>query len=134
VTELVASCDGGSRGNPGQAAFGYSIVTPDGEEIDAHGETIGIATNNVAEYTAVLRALGRCAELGAKRVHVRSDSQLLIRQLTGLYKIKHPNIRPLAIAVHDAARAFEQVTYEHVPRAENARADELVNLALDGAL
>jgi ribonuclease HI len=128
---LVVSCDGGARGNPGPAAIGVSIQAPDGAEIAAISETIGVATNNVAEYTAVLRALQRCAELGARTVHVRSDSQLLIRQLTGAYKIKHPNLRPLATAVVEAARAFERVTYEHVRREQNVRADELVNEALD---
>ncbi|MFN2614636.1 MAG: ribonuclease HI family protein [Actinomycetota bacterium] len=134
MNEFVVNCDGGSRGNPGQAACGYSIATPSGDEVEGHGERIGVATNNVAEYTAVLRALQRCAELGARRVHVRSDSEWLIRQLTGEYKIKHANLRPLAIRVHEAARAFEQVTYEHVRREQNVRADELVNLALDGLL
>lgn len=131
VDDLIANCDGGARGNPGPAAFGFSIQTPAGEEVDAAGEAIGVATNNVAEYTAVIRALERCAELGARTVHVRSDSQLLIRQLTGIYKIRHPNIVPLALRVRKAAQVFDKVTYEHVPREQNTRADEMVNRALD---
>ena len=133
-TELLINCDGGARGNPGPAALGVSIQRLDGEEIEAIGETIGDATNNVAEYSAVLRGLARCAELGAKTVHVRSDSMLLIEQLRGNYKVKSPHLRELFMEARALASAFERVTYEHVRREQNTRADELVNLALDGRL
>ena len=131
---LLINCDGGSRGNPGPAAYGVTIMTPDGVEIEGIGETIGVATNNVAEYSAVVRGLERCAELGARAVHVRSDSQLLIEQLKGNYKVKSANLRPLHAEALRLARALERVTYEHVRREQNVRADELVNLALDGLL
>jgi ribonuclease HI len=127
----VINCDGGARGNPGPAAFGVSIQTPDGTEIEGFGETIGIATNNVAEYTAVLRGLRRAHELDARAVLVRSDSMLLVEQLRGAYKVKNPRLRELYEQVTDIARTFERVTFKHVPREENARADELVNIALD---
>jgi ribonuclease HI len=133
VTEVVVNCDGGARGNPGPAAFGYTIQAPDGSEIEGYGETIGHATNNVAEYTAVIRALARCAELGVAVVHVRSDSQLLIEQLKGNYKIKAAGLKPLAMEAHRLARGFERVTFTHVRREQNVRADELVNIALDAA-
>jgi ribonuclease HI len=129
--ELVINCDGGARGNPGPAAFGVSIQKPDGTEIEGFGDTIGIATNNVAEYTAVLRGLQRAAELGARAVHVRSDSQLLIEQLQGRYKVKNATLKLLHQEVIETARQFERVTYEHVRREQNVRADELVNIALD---
>jgi len=122
--ELIAECDGGSRGNPGPAAFGVSLMTLDGEEIEAIGECIGRATNNVAEYSAAIRALHRAKELGARRLLLRSDSLLLIQQLRGNYKVKHAGLIPLH---------REAVTYEHVRREFNKRADELVNIALDAA-
>ena len=113
--------------------MGVSIQTPDGSEIEGFGEVIGRATNNVAEYSAVLRALQRSAELGARTVHVRSDSQLLIEQLKGNYKVRNAGLRVLYEQVRDAARRFEKVTYEHVRREHNVRADALVNEALDAA-
>ena len=131
--ELIINCDGGSRGNPGPAAFGVSIQRPDGTEIDAIGETIGVATNNVAEYSAVIVGLKRCAALGARAVHVRSDSQLLIEQLSGRYKVKNETLKKLHAEAIEAAKAFDRVTYEHVRREKNKRADELVNIALDAA-
>lgn len=130
---LVAYCDGGSRGNPGPAAFGVSILDDSGVEIEAIGEIIGVDTNNVAEYKAVVRALERCADLGATEVELRSDSQLLIRQLTGLYKVKAVHLRPLYDAARAAAARIDRVTYTHVYREQNVRADALVNEALDAA-
>lgn len=129
--EVWVDCDGGSRGNPGPAAFGFSIQHPDGTEIEGVGDTIGDDTNNVAEYTAVIRALARCVELGASVVHVRSDSQLLIQQLLGKYKVKAAHLKPLALEAQRLAREFERVTFTHVRREQNVRADELVNIALD---
>lgn len=130
---LVAYCDGGARGNPGPAALGVSIQTPDGDEVDAIAEFLGEDTNNVAEYSAVLAAVRRAAALGARKLRVISDSQLVVEQLNGRYKIKQPHLQRLALAVRDAARALEEVTFEHVARAGNARADALVNEALDSA-
>lgn len=130
--KLVAYCDGGSRGNPGPSAFGVSIEDADGHEIEAIGETIGISTNNVAEYRAVIAALQRCAELGATEVEIRTDSQLLVRQLEGRYKVKAPHLQPLHAEARAAARALEAVSFTHVYREQNVRADALVNEALDG--
>ncbi|HJT38195.1 MAG TPA: ribonuclease HI family protein [Actinomycetota bacterium] len=132
--ELIINCDGGARGNPGPAAFGVSIQKPDGEEIVGIGETIGVATNNVAEYSAVIAGLQRVKEMGARAVHVRSDSKLLIEQLAGRYKVKNPGLKELHAKAIELARSFDRVSYEHVRREQNVRADELVNLALDGLL
>jgi ribonuclease HI len=134
AAELVINCDGGARGNPGPAAFGVSIQKPDGTEIEAIAETIGVATNNVAEYSAVIAGLRRAAAIGARAVHVRSDSKLLIEQLSGRYKVKNPGLKTLHAEAVELARGFDRVTYEHVRREQNVRADELVNLALDAAL
>jgi len=134
IAEVVVYCDGGSRGNPGPSALGVSIQTPEGDEIEGIGETLGVATNNIAEYSAVICALQRCMELGARIVHVRSDSKLLVEQCKGNYKIKSKNLIPLALQVREAARDFEKVDFTHVRREGNVRADELVNLALDGLL
>ena len=134
MNEVVVFCDGGSRGNPGPSAWGFTIQAPEGTEVEGHGETIGHATNNVAEYTAVIRALERCAELGVPVVHLRSDSKLLIEQLKGNYKVKAPGLIPLALEAKRLARVFQKVTFTHVRREFNVRADELVNLALDGMI
>src|SRR5205807_3600018 len=93
--ELIINCDGGSRGNPGSAAYGVSIQTPDGNEIEGIGETIGVATNNVAEYSAVIAGLRRVAEIGARGAHVRSDTKLPTEQLSGRYKVKNSGLPDL---------------------------------------
>lgn len=132
--ELLIYCDGGSRGNPGPSAYGFTIMSPDGVELEGSGVTIGHATNNVAEYSAVLFALQRARELQARIVHVRTDSKLLVEQLCGRYKVKNARLQELHASVRAVARAFERVTYTHVRREKNVRADELVNLALDGRI
>lgn len=132
--EVVISCDGGARGNPGPAGIGVSIATPRGRVIEEIADAIGIATNNVAEYTAVLRGLRRAGELGAIRATVRSDSQLLVEQLAGNYRVKNATLQRLHREVREAARAFDAVSYVHVPRERNARADALVNRAIDAWL
>ena len=123
--------DGGSRGNPGPAAIGVVVSTPDGDELVADGEYIGEATNNVAEYKALLRGLERARELGASEVDVINDSELVARQIGGEYKVKHAGLQPLFIEAMRALREFDGWSVRNVPRAENARADELVNEALD---
>jgi ribonuclease HI len=123
--------DGGARGNPGQAAIGVVVSDPDGNLIDELAERIGVATNNVAEYRAVLRGLERARELGADEVEIIGDSELVARQLTGVYKVKHPAMKPLYEQAVGALRGFDQWRVRTVPRAENARADSLVNAALD---
>jgi ribonuclease HI len=131
--KLVLHVDGGARGNPGPAAIGVVVSTPDGEPIDEVAETIGDATNNVAEYRALLRGLERARELGATEVEIVGDSELVARQLTGAYKVKHPAMRPLYEQAIAALGGFERWSIRTVPRAENAHADALVNAALDAA-
>ena len=130
--KLVVHVDGGARGNPGPAAIGVVVSHPDGTVIDELGETIGAATNNVAEYRALLRGLERAAALGASTIEIVGDSELVAKQLTGAYRVKHPAMRPLHEAAAAALRGFDAWTIRTVPRAQNARADALVNQALDG--
>jgi ribonuclease HI len=131
---LVVHVDGGARGNPGPAAIGVVLSDPEGQVIDELGERIGVATNNVAEYRALLRGLQRAAELGAREVSLVNDSELVAKQLTGTYKVKHPAMKPLYDEAISALRGFDRWQIRSVPRAQNARADELVNAALDGLL
>ena len=125
--------DGGSRGNPGPAATGYRIEDEAGTVLVEAGETIGIATNNVAEYRALIAGLRAVAELGVSEVEVRADSQLLMRQMTGAYRVKNAALRELWLEARRVAAAFERVRFVEIPRAENAAADLQVNLALDAA-
>jgi ribonuclease HI len=131
-THLVVHVDGGARGNPGPAAIGVVVSDPGGSVLDEVAERIGVATNNVAEYRALLRGLERAAALGAREVEVVNDSELVAKQLTGAYKVKHPAMKPLYEQATAALRAFERWQIRSVPRAQNARADALVNAALDG--
>jgi ribonuclease HI len=131
--KLVLHVDGGARGNPGPAAVGVVISGEHGEIVDEIAEPIGVATNNVAEYRAVLRGIERAAALGAREVDIVNDSELVARQLTGAYKVKHPAMKPLHAEATAALRSFDRWRIRSVPRAANARADELVNQALDGA-
>ncbi len=130
---LILHVDGGARGNPGPAAIGVVVSEPGGEVIDELAERIGVATNNVAEYTAVLRALQRARELQASEVEIIGDSELVARQLAGAYKVKHPALKPLYQQALAALREFDAWSVRSVPRAENAEADALVNSALDAA-
>lgn len=129
---LVLHVDGGARGNPGPAAIGVVICDPEGAVLEEIAETIGVATNNVAEYRALVRGLERAAELHAAEVRIVNDSELVARQLTGAYRVKHEALKPLHARAMKALRAFERWQIESVPRARNARADALVNRALDG--
>ncbi len=130
--KIVVHVDGGARGNPGPAAIGVVVSGADGAVIDELAERIGDATNNVAEYWAVLAGLRRAAELGASELELVNDSELVARQLTGAYKVKHPAMRPLYEQAIGALRGFDSWRIRTVPRAQNARADALVNEALDG--
>ena len=130
---VVVHVDGGARGNPGPAAGAAVIRTPEGELIDEASALIGVATNNVAEYRGLLLGLQRAAALGATEVDVVNDSELVSKQLNGIYKVKHPDMRPLHAQALQALRAFERWSIRSVPRAQNARADALVNAALDAA-
>ena len=131
--KVVVRVDGGSRGNPGPAAGAAVISSPDGERLDAVSELIGVATNNVAEYRGLLLGLERARALGASEVEVVNDSELVAKQLNGVYKVKHPDMRPLYSQAVAALSAFDRWSIRSVPRAENAEADALVNAALDGA-
>jgi ribonuclease HI len=130
-TALVLHVDGGARGNPGPAAIGVVISGPDGEVLEELAEPIGPATNNVAEYRALLRGLERAQELGASELEIIGDSELIARQVSGAYRVKHPSMKPLYEQAMAALRAFDRWRIRTVPRAENARADALVNAALD---
>ena len=129
--KVVLHVDGGARGNPGPAAIGVVVSSPDGEVLDEVAETIGVATNNVAEYRALLRGIERAGALGATEVEIVNDSELVAKQLTGAYKVKHPAMKPLYDEAIAALRRFGAWRVRSVPRAQNARADELVNQALD---
>jgi ribonuclease HI len=128
---LVLHVDGGARGNPGPAAVGVVAATPDGVVVERVAERIGVATNNVAEYRALLRGLELAHRLGADEVEVVNDSELVAKQVNGEYRVKHPDMRPLHAAAAEALRGFARWELRSVPRAQNAGADALVNEALD---
>jgi probable phosphoglycerate mutase len=125
------STDGGARGNPGPAAYGYVLEGEDGTVLDARGEAIGVATNNVAEYRALLAGLEKAVELGLRDVEVVSDSELLVKQMRGEYKIKNEALRELADEAERLEDRLGRVTYVAVRREHNELADRLVNEALD---
>ena len=127
------STDGGARGNPGPAAYGYVLESDDGHVLDARGEAIGVATNNVAEYRALLAGLEKAVELGVRELEVVSDSELLVKQMTGEYRVKNQALRELSLAAARLARRLDRVTYTAVRREHNELADRLVNEALDAA-
>jgi ribonuclease HI len=128
---VIVACDGASRGNPGPAGAGAQITDPSGVVLAELAEGLGEATNNVAEYTAVIRGLERAHELGASEVLLRSDSQLLINQLTGRYRVKTPHLQPLHRRVRELAAGFDSIEFEHVRRERNAEADRLANQGVD---
>lgn len=132
-TSLVLHVDGGARGNPGPAAIGVVITRPDGGLVEELAETIGVTTNNVAEYRALLKGLERAAALGAQQIRIFNDSELVARQLSGAYKVKHPAMKPLYAEAMTRLNRFARWSIESVPRARNADADALVNRALDAA-
>ena len=127
------STDGGSRGNPGPAAYGYVLESEDGHVLDARGEAIGTATNNVAEYRGLLAGLESALERGIGELEVVSDSELLVKQMRGEYKVKNEALRALQREAAELAARLDRVTYTAVRRAHNELADRLVNEALDSA-
>jgi ribonuclease HI len=127
------STDGGARGNPGPAAYGYVLEADDGTVLDARGETIGVATNNVAEYRGLIAGLRRAVELGVEELEVVSDSELIVRQMTGEYKVKNEALRALKEEAEDLADRVPKVAFTSVRREHNELADKLVNEALDAA-
>jgi ribonuclease HI len=128
---IVAYIDGGARGNPGPAGFGVRIERPDGALIEEFGESIGVATNNVAEYRGLIAALEWASARGCRTVTVRSDSLLLVQQMRGTYRVKHPGLRPLYAKARLLAHDIGRVVFEHVRRESNADADRLANDAMD---
>jgi ribonuclease HI len=125
------STDGGARGNPGPAAYGYVLEGEGGEVLAAHGEAIGTATNNVAEYRALIAGLEKAVELGIDELEVISDSELLVKQMRGEYKVKNEALRELSLKATRLAKRLGPVTYKAVRREHNELADRLVNEALD---
>ena len=125
--------DGGARGNPGPAAYGYVLETEDGTVLAAHGEAIGVATNNVAEYRALVAGLRRAVETGVRELEVVSDSELLVKQMRGEYRVKNAALRELSVEAVRLARELDRVNYKAVRREHNELADRLVNEALDRA-
>jgi ribonuclease HI len=128
---VVVNCDGAARGNPGPAGAGAVVADPDGTVLVEIAEGLGETTNNVAEYTAAIRGLEAAKAFGADEVLLRSDSQLMINQMTGRYRVKTPHLQPLHRQVRDLVRAFSRVEFEHVPRERNAHADRLANKGVD---
>jgi ribonuclease HI len=126
--------DGGARGNPGPAAYGYVLEAEDGTVLEASGAAIGVATNNVAEYRALVAGLERARDLGVDELEVVSDSELVVKQMRGEYKVKNPALRELSLAAAQLAAQVGRVTYTAVRREENELADRLVNEALDRAM
>jgi probable phosphoglycerate mutase len=127
------STDGGSRGNPGPAAYGYVLETEDGHVLAAHGEAIGVATNNVAEYSGLVAGLQKALELGVDQVEVVSDSELLVKQMRGEYKVKNAALRELQGEATRLADRLAKVSFTAVRREHNELADKLVNEALDAS-
>ena len=125
--------DGGARGNPGPAAFAYVLEAEDGTVLAAHGEAMGGAANNVAEYSALLAGLEQAVELGVGELEVVSDSELMVKQMRGEYKVKNEALRALSLRAEGLARRIGKVTYTAVRREHNELADQLVNEALDAA-
>jgi len=130
--KLVVNVDGGARGNPGPAAIGAVVQDADGTVLEERGERIGRATNNVAEYRALLLGIERGGELGASELELVGDSELVVRQVKGEYKVKDATLRGLHAEVQRALQPFERWSIRHVRREHNAAADRLVNEALDG--
>jgi len=125
--------DGGARGNPGPAAYGFVLETDDGTVLAAEGQAIGVATNNVAEYSGLVAGLRKALELHVPEVEVVSDSELLVKQMRGEYRVKNEALRALFVEASTLARNLQGVEYRHVKRAHNELADRLVNEALDAA-
>lgn len=131
--KVIVHVDGGARGNPGPAAAASVVSEPGGEVLDEHARLLGEVTNNVAEYRALLLGLERARALGATEVEVVNDSELIAKQVQGIYKVKHAAMRPLHLEAMAALRQFERWSIRSVPRTQNVHADALVNAALDGA-
>jgi ribonuclease HI len=131
IEELIVYTDGGSRGNPGPAALGVAILDAKGEILAKHGHYLGEQTNNYAEYSAVIFALKEAKKMGARHVTCYMDSELVVRQLAGAYRVKNAGLLPLFDEVKKLACEFEKISFSHVRREKNKIADSMVNEALD---
>jgi ribonuclease HI len=130
---LIVYIDGGARGNPGPAGYGVRVERPDGAVVEELAESIGVATNNVAEYRGLIAALEWARAHGHRALHVRSDSLLLVQQMLGRFRVKNPGLQPLHAKARLLAHEIGRVTFEHVRRESNAHADRLANEAMDNA-
>ena len=130
---ITAYIDGGARGNPGPAGYGVRIESADGTVIDELHGALGVATNNVAEYNGLLAALEWAVDHDARELRIRSDSELLVKQMLGQYKVKHPGLQPLAARARLLLMQLGRVSFEHVRREQNVEADRLSNVAMDEA-
>ncbi len=130
---MTLFCDGASRGNPGPGSYGF-VIYENGNVIAEQGKTLGSVTNNVAEYEGAIQGLAKCQELKATEVTLKSDSQVLVRQLNGQYKVKAPHLKEMVERAKTLIKSFERVQLVHIPREENKIADKLANAALDGKL
>jgi ribonuclease HI len=130
----VVYSDGASRGNPGQASMGAVVIDPSGKIVHEISQRLGIATNNVAEYRGLIAGLEAALALGARRVEVRMDSELLVRQAIGRYRVRNPGLIPLHNRVVGLRARFDEVVFRHVPRDQNKHADALANRALDSGM
>jgi ribonuclease HI len=128
---IVAYIDGGARGNPGPAGYGVRIENEQGELVEEFHGFLGSATNNIAEYNGLLAALRYAQQHGHRRVRIKSDSELLVKQMKGEYRVKHPGLQPLYQQAQTLTRGLERVAYEHVRREQNKDADRLANQAMD---
>lgn len=131
VGKVIVEADGGSRGNPGPAGYGALVMDEDGQELLDRRGFLGVATNNVAEYEGMIAGLTAAKELGATSVEVRMDSRLVVEQMSGNWKVRHPGLRPLAARAADLVEQFEAVAFTWIPRADNVRADALANQAMN---
>ena len=130
---IVASIDGGARGNPGPAGYGVLVQDEAGGVVDELHGALGVATNNVAEYHGLLAALRYAVDRGHQNVQIRADSELLVRQMRGEYRVKNEGLKPLFLQACALVRRLGQVTFTHIPRAQNKDADRLSNLGMDEA-
>lgn len=131
IEEAKLFTDGGSRGNPGNAAYAFLLLKMDDTVVEKYGEFIGTTTNNQAEYKGLIAGLSRAQSLGIKKLHVYMDSELIIKQLNGEYKVKHPDMALLFNQASNIAKQFDVISFTHVPRALNSQADAEVNIQLD---
>ena len=129
--KVVAYTDGASRGNPGPSSFGVVLFDADGRQVHSVSQALGRATNNQAEYRGAIAALEAALGLGAREVELRMDSELVVRQLSGRYKVRNPGLIPLHNRIRYLRKLFDSVSIVHVPRAQNREADRLANEALD---